>query len=166
MVSCCRPDPGSSVISHARSSQLTEWPRPFETACPLIVGRLSNLDVARSQFQRAGSTCGACSATGHYRCNAKKTNGRQPAPSRNPQLHDSSLADASASLAECYWRRKATASVARRLLIKYYLLSTGSRHQTFATIYAWATFFHSSSRPMCFINATAFRLCASPSRIR
>ena len=104
MVSCCRPDRGSSVISHARSSQLTEWPRLLETACPLIVGRLSNLDIARSQFQRAGSTGGACSATGHNRCHAKKTNVRQPAPSRNPQLHDSSLADASASLAECYLR--------------------------------------------------------------
>ena len=81
---------GSSISIHARSSQLAEWPGLLEITRPLIVGRLSNLDIARSQFQGAGSTWGTGSATGHYRCNAKKTNVRQPAPCRNSQLHNSS----------------------------------------------------------------------------
>lgn len=101
IVSCLRSDRGSSVGTQARSSQLTEWPGLLETMRPLIVGRLSNLDIARSQFQGAGSTWGACSATGHDRCNAKNRNARQSAPSRNPQLHNSSqrsLPDASVSL--------------------------------------------------------------------
>jgi hypothetical protein len=98
---------GSSISIHARSSQLAEWPGPLEITRPLIVGRLSNLDIARSQLQGAGSTCGAGDATGHYRCNAKDTKVRQSAPCRNSQLHNSSkrsLADAFIPLLHAHLR--------------------------------------------------------------